>query len=89
MTVATELDVRGFSVTKYEYLLLEVTREVARDGAGQVQSSHKKTTAGSCSFVQVLLTRTGKPKAGFTQLQNHWQRDTTCFITQRLYPGAN
>ena len=50
MPVTTNLDVRGFTVTKYDYLLLGVTREIARDGFGQVQSSDKKTAAGSCRF---------------------------------------
>jgi len=50
MSVATNLDVGGFRVAKYESLPLEVTHEVTGDGAGQVRSSDRETTAGTCRF---------------------------------------
>ena len=88
MTVETNLDVRGLTVTKFElssklhlYLPLEVTHKPTRDGAGQVQLSGKKISSMFLSvFVQELLTRTGKTRLGVTQLQDHWQPDMTYFI---------
>jgi len=50
ISVATYLDVGGFRVAKCECLPLEVTHDVTRDGAGQVRSSDRETTAGSCRF---------------------------------------
>jgi len=49
-SIVTNLDVGGFRMTKYEYLPLEVTHDVTHDGAGQVRSSDRETTAGPCRF---------------------------------------
>jgi hypothetical protein len=80
MTIATNLDVRGVTVTKYEYLPLEVTYEIARDEAKQVRVFGQGENSGFLSVFVQILTQTGKPKVGITQLQNHWQRERPVFI---------